>query len=294
MHPWLKIFNESAKEFIHFDFEVEVLADDGQFTEGPVWNPKGYYLFSDITANCICRIVPGNHKELFHNFSGTTDPFNPDLKHDMAGSNGLAYDNAGTLLVCRHGSHDIGKYADYRITPFIESFNGKPFNSPNDIVVSRDGRIFFSDPPYGLKEGKLNPEKFQPVAGVYFQSEGEIKLVCREYKYPNGLCLSPDQKKLFICSNKPFENFVMEYDSESLQFNKIIAHENGDGMKSDQAANLYLCNKDGLLILDSNGKRLALLEFPTIPANICWGGTDLKDLFVCARNHIFLVKDFLK
>ena len=167
-------------------------------------------------------------------------------------------------------------------------------NRCNDIVVDEKARIFFSDPPYGLKDGKPNPEKFQPLAGVYCYDDGNVQVICDKYQYPNGVCIAPDGKELYICSNKPLENFISVYDLENLQFKRILAHENSDGIKCDPQGNVYLCNKDGIIILNQDGKRMALIEFPTIPANCCFGGERGKDLFITARQNIFLLKDLLR
>lgn len=296
MHPSIKVYSTSVFNFISKDFEIEKLANDCLFTEGPVWNKEGFYLFSDIPANCIYKIAEGSKKEIFLPHSGTNHPGDPDLEQarKQIGSNALAYDHEGNLLICQHGNHAIAKYDGKNLKSFINTYQSKPFNSPNDFILRKDGSLYFSDPPYGLKNGKLNPEKFQPLAGVYCWKNGELKLICNRYQYPNGVCLSGDQKVLYICSSKPFENFISAYDTSNDQFLKIFARENSDGIEVDRYDNVYLCNKDGIIILDQNGERLALIELPTVAANICWGGNKLNDLFITARENIFLIKDFQK
>src|SRR6187551_155735 len=105
MHPALKVYNSSVFDFINKDFEIKTLATDCLFTEGPVWNEKGFYLFSDIPANCIYKIEEGRTKEIFLSNSGTNHPNDSDLKPDQIGSNALAYDHQGNLLICQHGGH---------------------------------------------------------------------------------------------------------------------------------------------------------------------------------------------
>jgi len=294
MHPSIKVYNNSFFDFINKDFEIETLAGDCLFTEGPVWNEQGFYLFSDIPANCIYKIAEKEKKEIFISNSGTSNPGDPDLKPDQIGSNALAYNAEGNLLICQHGSHAIAKYDGRNLQSFISSYKDKRFNSPNDFILHDDGRMYFSDPPYGLKDGKLNPEKFQPLAGVYCWKEGELQLICDKYRYPNGVCLSNDQNILYVCSNKPFEKFISAYDTSNNQFTKIFAEENSDGIEVDRYDNVYLCNKDGIIVLDKKGERLALIQLPTVPANICWGGKKLNDLFITARENIFLIKDLQK
>jgi len=293
MHPSLTVYNNSVFDFIDTNFEIEALDKNCQFTEGPVWNQDGFYLFSDITANVIYKLIPGREKEIYLANSGTDHPLDPDLKPDQAGSNGLAFDKKGNLIICQHGSHAVAKY-DGVLHAFIESYSELPFNSPNDLVVHSDERIYFTDPPYGLKDGKLNPAKFQPLAGVYCWQNGMLTLICDRYQYPNGVCLSPDESLLYICSNKPFEQFISVYETKSNQFLKIVAEENSDGIECDRVGNIYLCNKDGLIILDGEGHRLALIALPTIPANLCWGGNELNDLFITARQNVFLIRNLRK
>lgn len=292
MNPALTVYNNVVKEFINTDFEIQTLASDCLFTEGPVWNAKeGYYLFSDITGNCVYKIEPGKPKEVFISNSGTDKDQDPYVKTDQRGSNALAYDHDGNLLVCQHGGHGIAKFDGTRLQPFINSYQGRPFNSPNDFILHPDGRLWFSDPPYGLKDGQRNPEKFQPIAGVYCWKDGALEMICDKYKYPNGVCLSPDHKLLYICSNKPFEKFVSLYNADNNQYIKTFIEENSDGIEPDRRGNIYLCNKDGLIIVSPEGERLALIQLPTIPANICWGGPDLNDLFVTARQNVFLISN---
>lgn len=294
MHPSLQIFDEAIRQVINTDFEIETVADDCRFTEGPVWHRDGYYIFSDITANTVYRLTQGGKKEPLIPDSGTANPKDEDLKPDQVGSNGLAWNNNGTLLVCRHGSHMVAQWNGQALEPFITQYQNRPFNSPNDIIVDKDERIFFSDPPYGLKEGKLNPEKFQPLGGVYCYDNGQLSLFCDNYQYPNGVCITPDGKELYICSNKPSEKFISVYDVETLQFKRTLAEENSDGIKCDQKGNVYLSNKDGILILNSAGKRLGLISFSTVPANHCFGGEEQKDLFVTARENVFRIRDLLR
>jgi gluconolactonase len=289
MHPSLTVYKNEIFNFINKDFEIETLADDCLFTEGPVWNPSGFYLFSDIPANCIYRIETGKKKEVFLANSGTDNPNDPDLKPDQVGSNALAYDANADLLICQHGNHAIAKFSEQKVEPLVASYQSRKLNSPNDFILHEDGRLYFSDPPYGLKDGKLNPEKFQPLAGVYCLQDGALKLICDKYQYPNGVCLSPDGSVLYICSNKPFEKFICRYDTKTDAFMDIFSEENSDGIECDRAGNIYLCNKDGLIILNKKGERIALIKLPTVPANICWGGREGSDLFITARENIFFI-----
>lgn len=294
MNDSLEIFQDAVRNFISTDFQIEVLSDDCEFTEGPVWNDHGFYLFSDITANCIYQITESGRKKIFLQNSGTSNTADPDIKSDQAGSNGLGHDGEGNLLICQHGAHAIARWNGSQLQTVINQYQGRLFNSPNDLVVHGDGRVYFSDPPYGLKEGQLNADKFQPLSGVYCLHHEKPELVCDQYQYPNGVCLSNDQKILYICSNKPFEKYISKYDTTSHRFIGRFAEENSDGIEVDRLDNIYLCSKEGIIILDGTGRRLAKISLPSIPANICWGGRYGSDLFITARNHIFLIRDLQK
>ena len=294
MNPSITVFDSSVFDFINKEFSIDTLSNDCLFTEGPVWNKEGFYLFSDTQANLIYKQRPGHKKEVYLVNSGTANTNDPDLKPDQTGSNGLAYTVDGSLLICQHGNHAIAKYDGSVMHNFIAGFQNRPFNSPNDLIVHKDGRIYFSDPPYGLKNGQLNKEKFQPVAGVYCWEKEDVRLICDTYQYPNGVCLSPGHDQLYICSSKPFEKFISVYDVATHQLIKIVAEENSDGIECDQAGNIYLSTKEGIVILNKEGHRLALVSLPSIPANHCWGGDGGKDLFITARENIFLIRDFLR
>jgi gluconolactonase len=292
MHP-ITIYQEEIKNYIRTDFELELLNDTCSFSEGPVWNKEGYYLFSDIPNNIIGKIIPGKPKEVYLQKSGCSNVEEAELSR-MMGSNGLAYDADKNLFICQHGNHAIAKYDGKTLVPFITSYQNKKLNSPNDIVVAKDGSIFFSDPPYGLKDQKISPEKYQSLAGFYCWRNETVELFCDKYQYPNGICISADGEFLYTCSNKPFEAFVLEFHVNNLTQKRVVCQENSDGIKCDAYGNLYLCNKEGIIIVDKKGKRMGLIQLPTIPANCCWGGNGLKDLFICARENIFLIKALQK
>lgn len=287
------IYDDAVHNYVHTDFVVEVLKNDCLFSEGPVYNKEGFYLFSDIPANVIYKIDREKNATVYLNETGCTEG-NTRVLSEQIGSNGLAYDAAGNLFICQHGNGAIAKYDGTFLKPHITQYNGKPFNSPNDIVVDKSGRIFFSDPPYGLKDAKPVPDKYQEHASFYCWQHGDLKMFCDRYQYPNGVCLSPDEQTVYTCSNKPFEAFVLAYDAATLTFKKMVAAENGDGIKCDRYGNLYLCTKQGVLILNNNGERLALIQLDTIPANCCWGGAEGNDLLITARENIYLIPGLQK
>lgn len=292
-HPALTVYDTALGDFIHADFEIELLDDSCAFSEGPAWSSEGYYLFSDIPLNTIYKIGAEQPKQKYIAASGYTG-LDTSFLAEQIGSNGLAFDREGKLLACQHGNGAVARYDGNELRPFITSYNSRRFNSPNDIVVHEDGTVFFTDPPYGLKDQQLVPHSFQPVAGLYAWRNGAVTLIEDRLQYPNGVCLSPDQRILYCCSTKPYEKTVLAFDTATLKFIKVAAQENSDGIKCDPHGNLYLCSKEGILILNSEGERLGKIELPTVPANACWGGPDGTDLLVTARQNIFLIRRLLK
>ncbi len=288
-NPSVTIFQPAAAQVINTGFEIEKWFGGCAFSEGPVCNSKGFYLFSDIPRNVIYKIEGPGEPEVYLDKSGLTVPTDRELAEQI-GSNGLAYDADGNLLICQHGNGAVASYNGEDLNFLTSGFNGKPFNSPNDIIAHKDGTVFFSDPPYGLKDTQLQPEAAQPLAGVYAWRASEVNLLWDGYKYPNGVCLSPDGSTLYTCSTKPFEASVLAFDTQTLQLKGEVCKENSDGIKCDRKGNLYLCSKEGILILNAQGKRLALIQLETQPANCCWGGKDGNDLFVTARQNIFVLR----
>jgi len=289
MNP-ITIFNAAAEAVINTNFTIEKWFDGCAFSEGPVWNSKGFYLFSDIPRNVIYKMEGAGTPEVYLSKSGLTVPTDRELAEQI-GSNGLAYNSKGHLIICQHGNGAVACYDGEELTFLVSGHNGKPFNSPNDIIVHKEGTVFFSDPPYGLKDTKPQPEVAQPLAGVYAWRNGQLHLIYDGYQYPNGVCLSPDGSTLYTCSTKPFEAKVLAFDTQTFELKGEVAKENSDGIKCDRNGNLYLCTKEGLLILNPQGERLALIQLETQPANCCWGGKKGNDLFVTARQNIFVLRN---
>jgi len=289
----LEWLNDRARELIHEGFETKILAADHRFTEGPVWNGAGFYLYSDIPANAIYKMDEAGTRSVYLEQSGTDDPDDPLINKEEPGSNGLAYNGDGHLLLCRHGSHCVARLQDGVLHTVAGRYADRPFNSPNDIVVL-GSKTYFSDPPYGLKGKVHNPEVFQPLAGVYCIEGARITLLCDHYQYPNGLALSPDGRLLYISSTKDFERKISVYATSDHSYRGILAAENSDGMSCDRYGNLWLCTGEGLVVLDRGGRRLARIALPAVPSNCCWGGKEGMDLFVTARHYVLLLRGLLQ
>src|SRR5436190_1925383 len=159
--------------------KIEKLAGGFQFTEGPVWMPEGYLLFSDIPANAIMKWAPGAQPSVFLKPSGFNGTGAPDGA--FIGSNGLTLDKQGRLLICQHGNGQlVRREKDGKLTVLASKYEGKRLNSPNDVVVKSDGSIYFTDPPYGFPKEDDDPAKQLKFNGVYRLAAGKLQLLYKD------------------------------------------------------------------------------------------------------------------
>lgn len=261
--------------------KVEKVTNGFQFTEGPVWVPAGYLLFSDIPADTIYKWTPR---------STSADIFRAQSGH----SNGLTLDREGRLLVCEHDRRVSRIDKDGNKVVLVERYEGKRLNSPNDIVVKIDGSIYFTDPPYGL-HGQED-EKELEFNGVYrLAPDGTLTLLDDSFERPNGIAFSPDERLLYIDdSNKGhIRVFDVKFDgklSNSRVFAKLKnSKEKGsvDGMKVDINGNIFCTGPGGIWLFDAIGDLLGVIKTPEVPANLAWGDNNLKTLYITARTGLY-------
>lgn len=263
------------------DQVITTIAEGFQFTEGPVWHPDGYLLFSDIPADTIYRYSPGSAPEPYITPSGN--------------SNGLTFDGQGRLVACEHGGRRVSRTGqDGSMETLADRFDGKRLNSPNDIVVHSSGAIFFTDPPYGI-----DPDPgAQGFNGVFrLDTDGSVELLNRDMDRPNGLALSLDESILYVDDSR--NRHVLAYPlnadlgvgepSVILDMN-VEAQGGPDGMKLDSEGNLYVTGPGGLWVATPEGKHLGTIEFPQLPANLCFGGPDYRTIFVTARTGLYSIE----
>jgi gluconolactonase len=274
---------------------IQQIAAGFRFTEGPVWHPDQYLLFSDTPVNKIWQLLPDRTVQVYMDKSGLS---NDDVSalSDMIGSNGLAIDGEGCLIICQHGNHGLARLQKTgETTILVNQFEGHPLNSPNDLVLHSDGAIFFTDPPYGLKNQILHPSAFQTFAGIYRCKNDKLDLLCDDLRYPNGICFSPGEDYLYVSSNHPDEPYVWRFElsgAGQVKHQSILIEQNADGIIADKEGNLLLCTDRGILFVSPHGKRLALISLPEIPTNIAWGGKDGNELYITARSSIYLATGY--
>ena len=269
------------------DAELEQIATGFKFTEGPLWCIRTDSLyFSDILANRIYRWTDGEGVEVFRAPSGK--------------SNGLTWDLAGHLLACEHLNRRVTlTLADGTLVELAGTYGGKRLNSPNDLVVRSDGSVYFTDPPYGILSAEYGAiaEQEQPHNGVYRIRPGaeEPELLLTDFDRPNGLAFSPDERRLYIADTSRYHLRVFDVAEDgSLSGGEVFAQfreEDGvgrpDGMKVDEAGNVYTTGPGGLWIVAPDGEKLAHIRFPEKTANCGWGDADRCSLFVTASTSVY-------
>lgn len=256
--------------------QPERIAAGFKFTEGPLWHPDGYLLFSDIYSNRIVKWTPDVQVTTFRSPSGY--------------SNGLTFDRQGRLLACEHSNRRVSRTeADGRVVTLADRYQGKRLNSPNDLVVKSDGSIYFTDPPYGV-----SPEKRElTFQGVYrIATDGTLTLLVDDFDKPNGLALSPDEKVLYIADmgRKHVRAFDVQPDG-TLANGRVFAELGGpDGMKVNEQGHLYVAGSVGTWVFDASGRHLGTIVTPEVPANCAFGGPDRRTLFITARPSVYRVR----
>lgn len=269
------------------------IATGFQFAEGPLWHPKGYLLFSDVKANRIFQLFLSGVIHVMREMSGSQYVCSKYLS-DMIGSNGLALDKEGNLIFCQHANHSIAKINGCNdVFKLCTGYNGRPFNSPNDLAVRSDGSIYFTDPPYGLLKGVLNPGIFQPLSGVYRFGDNQVCLLNADFNYPNGICFSQDERFLFVSSNHPEEKRILKYtlsSKGSIASKQVFASVNADGIKTDAFDNLYAATDKGILVLSPDGKQLAMVPLAEPATNLAFGGPERNLLFITTAHSIYSVE----
>jgi len=279
--------------------KVFKLAEGFTFTEGPVWTPDGELLFSDPNENRIYRFrergdQPGELSVFLEpsGYDGTDAG-----RYFQPGSNGLALDAAGRLIVNQHGNRRVVRLEDGRVVPLATAYDGKRLNSPNDLVVKSDGAVYFTDPPFGLPQAFDDPAKELPFSGVFRLQDGTVQLLARDLTGPNGLAFSPDERFLYVSNWDPERKVVMRYPvredgslgpgTEFFDMAGAPGMEALDGLKVDERGNVYVSGPGGLWILSAAGAHLGTVTLPRLPANFVFGGADGRTLYLTARSALY-------
>ena len=281
------------------DARVEKIATGFGFTEGPVWSPDGYLLFSDPNNNRIYRWDPEGQVSVYRTNSGYTGD---DIgEYGQPGSNGLAIDREGRLTIDEHGNRRVTRLEKNGVlTVLADRYEGRRLNSPNDLVYKSDGSLYFTDPPFGLPKAFDDARKELPFSGVFRVANGKLDLVARDLSGPNGLAFSPDEKFLYVTNWDTTHKVVMRYDvlgTGSLANGRVFidmttapGEEALDGMKVDRAGNLFVSGPGGVWIISAEGRHLGTIRAPELPANMAWGDADGRTLYMTGRTSVYRIR----
>jgi gluconolactonase len=278
------------------DAIIEKVGGGFQFTEGPLWRPDGHLWFSDVTGNVVRSITPDGQVQVLIDKAGGETNAPPG---SFIGPNAMIADKDGYVLLCQHTNRRIVRLdKDMKQTVYLDKFEGKKFNSPNDLLYKSDGALYFTDPPYGLLKQDDDPAKELKFNGVFRYANGKLTAVIRDLTRPNGIAFSPDEKTLYISNSDEKHKVWMKYDvnpNGTVSNGKVFADvtagtEPGlpDGMKVDSLGNLYGSGPGGLWVFSPDGKHLGTIKPGETPANCGWAD-DGKTLYITATTGVYRI-----
>jgi gluconolactonase len=281
-------------ELVDEDAELERLGTGFTFTEGPLWNPDGFLLFSDM---------PGDVRRRWDAENGVTEVANPSNK-----GNGMTFDLDGKLVVCEHVTSSVvrmdpdGTGANREV--IASHYGDKELNAPNDVVVKSDGAIYFSDPTYGRMPGfGIEREQDLDFQGVYRipPGGGDTQLLADDFGQPNGLCFSTDESLLYVNDTEKAHIRVFDVqDDGTIANSRVLADGIGtasleigdlvDGMKLDERGNIWVTGPGGVLAFSPEGEHIGTVQVPEPVGNLNWGGPDWNWMFIPATSSVYRIE----
>jgi gluconolactonase len=300
------------------DAKVELVKGGFGFTEGPVWVQKngGYLLFTDIPGNVIYKLTPQDGKASVHLYNAgyngpdiwrwgglqnngreRTDPQFEEFA--MIGADGLTLDRQGRVIIATFAGRSLMRLEkDGKRTVLADRYEGKRFNGPNDVVVKRDGAIYFTDTYGGLRLRDKDPRKELEYNAVFMWKNGKLTLLIKNMPNTNGLAFSPDEKYLYVNGSR--DNYVKRYEvlpdgtlangQMFIDLSKETERGITDGLRVDLKGNLYETGPGGVWVISPDGKHLGTIRAPEQATNIGFGDADKKTLYIAARTSIYKIR----
>lgn len=296
----------SLNDIISETAVVEILAEGYEWSEGPLWiESKKMLLFSDVPTNTAYKWTEEKGAEVYLKPSGETDS-EPSQRKEP-GSNGLTLDPEGRLVLCQHGDRRVARMnapldrPEVSFTSLADNYDGKKFNSPNDVTFRSNGDFFFTDPPYGLPtQSEDDPIREIPFQGVYkVSTDGKVTLLIDSITRPNGIALTPDEKTLMIANSDPNKPIWYAFDlteNDSLINARIFYDATGekggglpDGFKIDKQGNVFASGPGGVWIFNKDGKVLGKINLPAHASNCALADND-QTLYITCDMYVLRVK----
>jgi gluconolactonase len=264
---------------IEHDAKLSQMATGFGFTEGPVWDRAGFLYVSDEEQNKIYRVYPDGRKEALI---------------DLGDPDGSTFDDKRRLIDCASVLRAIIRVSpDGQYKVLADRFEGKRFNSPNDVVVGPDHALYFTDPTLDLVKGEKQEIPFQGVYRLY--AKGGVRLLIKDMAQPNGLAFSPDGRRLYVDDSERKDIRVFDFANGNVSNERFFGDENEpggvpDGMRLDTAGNLYVVGPKGIWVWDAEGHHLGTILVPEQPANLAWGSADYRTLYITAGKSVYTIK----
>ena len=271
----ITVLDQSVLSIINKNAKIEILADTFIVAEGPLWDTsQNRLIFTDVKQNKIFTWDENNGVREYISPSGSTG-YAPSFSDGGIGANGLAFDENGNIILCQHGDRRLAFIPNNRsknpkFITIVDNFEGKRFNSPNDLAISKSGDIYFTDPPYGFKNFS---DKYREINfnGVYkYSKNGEVFLLSDNMSRPNGIALSLDEKYVYVNNSDPendpkilrfkTSNFEEKLFFDGTELSK--KYPGGfDGLKVHSSGNIFTTGPNGILVISPNGKLLAMINY---------------------------------
>jgi len=292
--------------------KLEKLATCCKWLEGPAVAPDGRLFVTDTDLNELLAISPEGKITVFKKPSGLTDP---SFHGKEPGTNGNTFDPSGRLTTAGHALRNVFRFdrlqGNSSLTVLADRYQGKRFNSPNDLVLARDGSLYFTDPPYGLAtQSDTDPKKELPFNGVFLIRNAATKpdgsapveplLIIRDLTRPNGIALSPDEKILYVAVSDPDNPVWMRYPRNAngtVGPGAVLLSAKGatgvggpDGIRVDIKGNIYGAGPGGVWIISPQGKHLATIHVPERVGNCAFGGPGNKTLYITASSSVYTIR----
>jgi gluconolactonase len=284
----IDVLDDRLLDLLQPDVELELLGSGFTFTEGPIWVPDGQYLlFSDVPTSRRLRWDEGGEIR--------------EVAAATSLGNGMTLDREGRLVVCEGETRRVvrmnarGDGGGHSVV--AAHYRGRRLNSPNDVVVRSDGVLYFTDSCWPILLGRAREQELD-FQGIFRIADGEEpELLIDDMDFPNGLCFSPDETRLYVNDSTPGRIRVLDVAPDgSISNDRIVADgmrdETGhvDGMKCDEHGNVWVTGPGGVWILDSGGTPLGIIPTPARTGNLHWGGPDWSWLFIACSSSIYRLR----